>query len=268
MCACRWSQISQHLPGRTDNEIKNHWHSYLKKRVSKQDIISSTTKADQENTSSGGGGGSMGNLLESSYSPNSPSLIPKSSTTQNSAVFLESLEQHLDQGSSSTDTEPSVSLQQMDYFPADHHHHHQAHVSLMPKILFAEWLSMDTFRDQLQNAPIINYVGKHNFDYYNNNSDFQDAFMLINHGDDDQQLFFQEGNFGSSHVDINHRGGGGEGGSGQLISSNDIVTVDNNNNNNNMIQTTPKFEVDHFSENGFVDFISGQFNITSDEMYL
>ncbi|PWA54170.1 myb domain protein 45 [Artemisia annua] len=32
----RWSQISQHLPGRTDNEIKNHWHSYLKKKVDKQ----------------------------------------------------------------------------------------------------------------------------------------------------------------------------------------------------------------------------------------
>ncbi|KAJ0534060.1 putative transcription factor MYB-HB-like family [Helianthus annuus] len=33
----KWSQMSRHLPGRSDNEIKNHWHSYLKKKVVKSD---------------------------------------------------------------------------------------------------------------------------------------------------------------------------------------------------------------------------------------
>ncbi|CAI0431552.1 unnamed protein product [Linum tenue] len=40
----RWSAIAAHLPRRTDNEIKNHWNTHLKKRLSLMGIDPATHK--------------------------------------------------------------------------------------------------------------------------------------------------------------------------------------------------------------------------------
>ncbi|CAJ1932017.1 unnamed protein product [Sphenostylis stenocarpa] len=49
-CTHRWSIIAAHLPKRTDNEIKNHWNTNIKKRLIRMGLDPITHKPIKPNT--------------------------------------------------------------------------------------------------------------------------------------------------------------------------------------------------------------------------
>ncbi|KAL9297643.1 hypothetical protein ACSQ67_023539 [Phaseolus vulgaris] len=136
----KWSLIAESLHGRTDNEIKNYWHSHLKKfqnsnmNTSCDEDLKSIGCKDFEMATNEALGVESLHILESSVSissetsytdHNSPSLSSSSSHTESTMNLCKEEEsvaslETLDSGfSSSFWTEPFISENALDqdYFP-------------------------------------------------------------------------------------------------------------------------------------------------------